>query len=213
MRAGFDHNIYVGAVTKFTLTNSYVHDVLDQGNEVKSRAQTTIITGNRIQDNSSVTSYAIDLSNGGSALVQNNVIQKGANSVQDAVVDCGAEGAYAGSQLTFTGNTVINDGTHLGNPTLMYTWCATTVSANQLFGLSNLGVVKVSTASLTASGNQMQPLVSAPALDTSSPVTPLAAPEPPAYTLMLISLLATVVMHQRRLRLRRSRRSLRCKAA
>jgi hypothetical protein len=213
LRAGFDHNIYIGAATKFTLTNSYVHDALDQGHEVKSRAQTSVITGNRIQDNSSVTSYAIDLPNGGNALVKDNTIEKGVNSVQNAVVDCGAEGAYTGSQLTFTGNTVINDGTHLGNPTLMYTWCATTVSANQLFGLTNLGVVQVPTGSLLPSGNQLLPLASAPALDTSSPVTPLPAPEPAAYSLMLISLLATVVMHQRRLRLRRSRRPLRCHTA
>ena len=132
--------------------------------------------------------------------MQGNIIGKGHDSVQNAVVDCGAEGAYTGSELTFTGNTVINDAAHLGSPTLMYNWCATTVSANQLFGLFNLGENKVSTASLTTLNNQMQPLTSAPALDTSSPFVPQAAPEPDAFGLVLTSLLAMATLRRRRRR-------------
>ncbi|MFL5284432.1 MAG: hypothetical protein ACJ8AW_26440 [Rhodopila sp.] len=198
MRAGRDHNIYIGDVTQFTLTNSYIHDALDQGHEIKSRAQATTITNNQIFDNSSNASYEIDLPNGGQALVQGNIIGKGHDSVQNAVVDCGAEGSYTGSELTFTGTTVINDAAHLGSPTLMYNWCATTVSANQLFGLFNLGENKVSTASLTTLNNQMQPLTSAPALDTNSPFVPQAAPEPDAFGLVLTSLLAMATLRRRR---------------
>jgi Right handed beta helix region len=187
-------------VTQFTLTDSYIHDALDQGHEIKSRAQTSIITNNRILDNGSVTSYLIDLPNGGHALVQGNTIEKGVNSVQNAVIDCGAEGAYTGSELTVTRNTVINDATHLASPTLMYNWCTTTVSANQLFGLSSLGENRVPTASLATLDNQVLSLASAPALDTSAPFLPQATPEPGAFGLVLTSLLAVATLRRRRFR-------------
>jgi hypothetical protein len=212
LRAGHDHNIYIGTVTQFTLTNSYIHDALAQGHEIKSRAQATTITNNRILDNGSVVSYGIDLPNGGNALVQGNVIEKGSNSVQNAVVDCGAEGIYSGSQLTFTGNTVINNGTHLGNPTLLYNWCATTVSANQLFGLSSLGDARGPDASLATIDNQVLPLASAPVLDTSSPFPPLPTPEPNSFGLVLVGLLAAAALRHRRFRVR-SRKPSRALAA
>jgi len=61
--AGNTHNIYIGDIKQFTLTNSYIHDA-NVGHEVKSRAENNTITGNRIFDNGSTSSYSIDLPNG-----------------------------------------------------------------------------------------------------------------------------------------------------
>ena len=73
---GNTHDIYIGAINKFTLTNCYIHDA-NQGHEVKSRAANNVITNNRIFDNQSSASYSIDLSNGGNATITGNVIQQG----------------------------------------------------------------------------------------------------------------------------------------
>src|SRR4051812_5014251 len=43
---GRTHNIYIGDIASFSLTNSFVHDAIG-GHEVKSRAENNIITGNR----------------------------------------------------------------------------------------------------------------------------------------------------------------------
>src|SRR6478736_1066455 len=48
--SGFTHNIYVGDLKQFTINASYIHDAI-VGHEIKSRAETTIVTNNRIFDN------------------------------------------------------------------------------------------------------------------------------------------------------------------
>src|SRR3954471_19785376 len=56
---GNTHNIYVGEIASFTATNSYFHDA-SAGHEIKSRAANNEITGNRILDNDSTSSYSVD---------------------------------------------------------------------------------------------------------------------------------------------------------
>jgi hypothetical protein len=108
-RFGYDHNIYVNDATSFIVTNSYFHDALG-GHEIKSRALTSIIENNRIQDGPTApTSYSIDLSDGGVDTVSGNVIEKGASAVNKYMVDFGAEGTYANSSLSMTNNTLIDD--------------------------------------------------------------------------------------------------------
>ncbi|MGI4951257.1 MAG: right-handed parallel beta-helix repeat-containing protein, partial [Janthinobacterium lividum] len=60
---GYTHNIYVGAINSFTLTNSTITDA-KVGHDVKSRAANNVITGNVITDTSGTASYEIDLPNG-----------------------------------------------------------------------------------------------------------------------------------------------------
>jgi hypothetical protein len=108
-RFGFDHNISAGALTQLTVRNSYIHDALG-GHEIKSRALTTIITDNRIQDGPTAqTSYSIDLANGGIDVVTGNVIEKGMSAVNENIIHFGGEGTYPVSSLFITGNTFIND--------------------------------------------------------------------------------------------------------
>ncbi len=119
--SGGTHDIYIGAVASFTLTNSYIHDVTN-GHEVKSRAANNIITNNRIFDNQSSASYSLDLSNGGNATITGNLIEQGPNSPNRAIVAYGEEGlAYAverGGDVS--GNVIVNDrsgGVGILNPT------------------------------------------------------------------------------------------------
>ena len=68
---GQTHNIYIGRIASFTITNSYIHDAI-VGHEIKSLAAITTIENNRIVDGTSTASYSIDLPSGGIAVVKNN---------------------------------------------------------------------------------------------------------------------------------------------
>lgn len=124
---GFSHNVYIGPVNSFTLTNSYIHGAV-VGQEVKSRAVTTVIENNVIADGPTGTaSYDIDIPNGGNATVANNIIEKGPDASNYAMIHYGGETQfqYASNSLTVTGNMLINDavtktqvyGGAIGDPT------------------------------------------------------------------------------------------------
>jgi len=108
--SGSDHNLYIGALTSFTLTDSYVSDEQGYGHEVKSRALTNIIRDNRIQDGpSALVSYDIDLPDGGNSLISGNVIEKGPGAVNEYMINFGGDDTYPNSALTISDNTFIND--------------------------------------------------------------------------------------------------------
>ena len=94
---GYTHNLYVGAVRSLTVTGSHLSGA-DVGHELKSRAATNTIVGNRITDGDATASYSIDLPNGGDSLVAGNVIIQGPNSENPALVSYGAEGLTGGSR-------------------------------------------------------------------------------------------------------------------
>jgi hypothetical protein len=117
-RFGFDHNIYAGALTQLTVTDSYIHDALG-GHEIKSRALINVITGNRIQDGPTAqTSYSIDLADGGIDTVSGNTIEKGASAQNSYMIHFGGEGTYLDSSLVVSGNIFIND--RSGGATAVY---------------------------------------------------------------------------------------------
>ena len=165
---GRTHNIYIGDIAKFTLTNSYIHNAI-VGHEVKSRAETNIITGNRIFDNVANSSYSIDLPNGGNATIAANVIEKGPYAQNGTVIAYGEEGSlHTGTSVSVTDNTIIND-----------RYAAT-------------AIWDAPGTAIAASGNNTWNLPAGPgfsalpyriALDTSSPIS-TTAPDttPPAIT-------------------------------
>ncbi len=163
---GRSHNIYIGQIAKLTIQNSYFHDAI-VGHEIKSRADTTIIQNNRIFDNGGSASYPIDLPNGGVAVVQNNIIEKGANAQNMWTIHYGGEATpNAGSNLLVTNNTIVNDksgggliANQSGQPVV--------VSNNSLFGY---GAAPVNSVPVTMTGNTT--LASRPTLDgaTLAPV-------------------------------------------
>lgn len=133
---GLTHNIYVGVIKQLTIQDSYIHDAVI-GHEVKSRALNTTITGSRIQNNSGNASYEIDLPQGGSALIQGNLIQQGAGSSNPVIIAFGEEGRLnANSALVVLGNTIVND-----KANGVAVWNATsgtaTMDANQVYGLGS----------------------------------------------------------------------------
>jgi hypothetical protein len=165
---GNTHNLYIGAINQFTLTNSYVHDAV-VGHEVKSRAANNTIENNRIFDNNGSASYSIDLPNGGNATITGNEIQQGPNTQNPYIFAYGEEGDSNGGSASIDSNTVVNDDGSgrgvLADGPVSYT-------NNQDWNLSNLGDV-------AASGNV--DLSSRPSLDTSSLsfINPPAGSPPP----------------------------------
>jgi hypothetical protein len=163
---GYTHNLYVNEIQTLTINNSYFHDAV-VGHEIKSRAATTIIENSRIAEGTNGTgSYDIDLPNGGTAIIRNNVIEKGPNSQNSNMIAFGEEGAYTGSALTVTGNTAIND--HGGGTTMVWndTGTPAVISGNTAYGLTSGQIVNGPAAS---GDNTLLALSLEPAFDTSHP--------------------------------------------
>jgi len=140
---GLTHNLYVGQVDTLKITGSYFHDAV-VGHEIKSRANNTIIQNSRIQDGPHGTaSYSIDLPNGGNAIIQNNVIDKGQSSEEPIIIAIGEEGSIrATTNIQISGNTIIN---HLNSPSSLAIWNKTDAMAqindNKFFGLTTAQIV------------------------------------------------------------------------
>ncbi len=172
---GYSHNIYVNKAKSLVIDNSYFHDSV-VGHEIKSRALSTTITNTRIMDNAGGSgSYSVDLPNGGVATLQNNVIEKGPNTENQAILHFGGEGPpYAGSSLTVTGNTIVNDRatvTGLNNQA----GAPVTFTGNTLYGITqdNFGVQSGNTVVATRPVLDLTTRAVIPALPT-----PVPAPAP-----------------------------------
>ncbi|WP_419729309.1 beta strand repeat-containing protein [Lichenicola sp.] len=108
--SGYTHNLYVGAVSSLTATNDVFQGAV-VGHEFKSRALVNVITDNVFKDGPTGTaSYEIDLPDGGKDTITGNLIEKGPEAQNSAMVHFGGEGIpYVGSSLTITGNQFVND--------------------------------------------------------------------------------------------------------
>ena len=160
--SGSTHDLYIGAIASFSLTNSYVHDTVE-GHEVKSRAANNTITGNRIFDNSASASYSIDLPNGGNANIGNNTIEQGPNTQNPFIIAYGEEGqSNPGTDVSIASNTIVNDDSR-GASILNPTGTSTSFTDNSVYGLTGS---QLSTGPLDESGTVF--LASRPSLDTSS---------------------------------------------
>lgn len=105
------HGIYIGEVallhverSKFTETKT-AHDI-------KSRAVRTELIGNEITDGENGTSsYLVELPNGGSLVMTDNILQKGSKTSNPATaISIGAEGVtHRTAELTISGNKFTND--------------------------------------------------------------------------------------------------------
>jgi hypothetical protein len=183
--SGSTHNIYIGAIASFSLTNSYVHDAV-VGHEIKSRAASNTITSDRIFDNNGSASYSIDLPNGGNANISDNQIEQGPNTQNPFIIAYGEEGASnPGTNVAITNNTVVNDDSR-GAGILDPNGTPLGLSGNQVFGLpaSSFGSDTVhldnrpslDTASLVFI---TQPAGSPPPTEPPPPPSPPSPPPPP----------------------------------
>lgn len=169
---GQSHNIYVGYVENFTMTDSYTHDAV-VGHEIKSRAQNTIILRNRIFDGNSNASYSIDLPNGGNAVVKNNVIEQGPNSQNRIIVAFSADimkrPLHIDSQLLLENNTIINDLTARSTGVKNFSDAPVTMLNNKVFGFDTNTRSVVAVGAVTQTGTTV--LATEPTLRTGHPFT------------------------------------------
>ncbi len=104
---GLTHNIYIGRITNFTLKNSYSHHAII-GHLVKSRAKNNYILYNRLFEGNS--SYSIDLSNGGYALIMGNIFYQGPNTENYSLITFGPEGyKHKFNRMEIAYNTFLNE--------------------------------------------------------------------------------------------------------
>jgi hypothetical protein len=179
---GYTHNLYVNAIAKLTISDSYFHDAA-VGHEIKSRAAETVIQNTRIIDHDSTSSYSVDLPNGGKATLSGNIIQQGPHGQNPAIIAYGEEGlVHSINALTLSANTVVND---MGKGTLVFDASGTPakVDATKVWGLSDSQMASNSAVKVTNTTH----LTTEPKLDsshpwTTSPPTPPTAPTPPPTT-------------------------------
>jgi hypothetical protein len=105
---GRTHGVYVNKLAKLTIENSEFHDT-DGGHHLKSRALATEVRGSTFDDGSGDSAYAIDLPNGGAAVVMHNTLIQGSHAGNKYVVHYGGETSapYPGT-LVLADNDFVN---------------------------------------------------------------------------------------------------------
>jgi hypothetical protein len=156
---GFSHNLYIGNITKFIFRYNYSHGAVI-GHLLKSRAAENDIYYNRFSDETAGNaSYEVDLPNGGLSYVIGNLIEKGPNAQNSALVTYQEEGANPGNpdhELFVVNNTMVND---YGRGTFVVVDSSVTVPAvikNNIF--QGAGTITNQSAAVTANnyaGNAM----------------------------------------------------------
>jgi hypothetical protein len=104
------HGIYINEVALLHVEGSKFMET-KTGHHIKSRALRTELIGNEIVDGEAGTSsYLVDIPNGGSLVMTDNVMEKGPHSSNPGIaIMIGAEGNSARTgELRFSGNTLTN---------------------------------------------------------------------------------------------------------
>ena len=112
VNSGCAHGVYLNNATLVQIENSTFLGT-KQGHHIKSRALRTEIVGNTIKDGEEGTaSYEIDIPLGGSLVVRDNTIQKGAEAENhSSIIMVGSEGIQQPTrEITIDNNRVRNDG-------------------------------------------------------------------------------------------------------
>jgi Ca2+-binding RTX toxin-like protein len=106
---GYTHAVYANHIASVTVENSYFHDQ-NIGHHLKSRAAQTTVTNSVFDDGvGGTSSYAIDMPNGGQALIQGNWFRQSPTSDNPDMVHFGGEGGYyANSAAHVIGNVFVN---------------------------------------------------------------------------------------------------------
>ncbi len=196
---GSTHNLYVGDIASLTITGSYFHDA-NVGHQIKSRAETNIITNNILADGPDGNgSYSIDLPNGGHNTITGNTIEKGPNSQNINYISIGEEGGiYSATTSLISDNIFINDIGADSTPNALVNQSGqpATLADNTFYGFPGGDIEQ---------DNTLLPLPG-PAYDTSHPfLPPPAVPEPMSFMLLLPMLAALVALRRRRRRGRAGR--------
>jgi hypothetical protein len=109
---GCAHAIYINNVDVLSVKNSKFTNT-QMGHSIKSRALKTEIVGCNISDGlEGTSSYLIDVPNGGTLLISDNILEKGPKSQNhNAAIEIGAEGVtHPTNEILIRNNTFSNDG-------------------------------------------------------------------------------------------------------
>jgi hypothetical protein len=106
--SGFEHGIYAGVVASLTVIGSTFQGTL-AGHDIKSRAGTTTVMGNYLDDGvTGTTSYAVDLPDGGADVISGNTIDQGPDTENWTMVAYSEEDTanttWADNSLLVSGN-------------------------------------------------------------------------------------------------------------
>lgn len=106
---GYTHAIYVNAIARLDVSDSTFAGT-KVGHNIKSRALQTTITDTILDDGvSGTTSYAVDLPNGGKAVLKGLRITQGPRTSNNSMIAFGAEPPlHEASSLTVSGSTFVN---------------------------------------------------------------------------------------------------------
>lgn len=136
---GQSHGIYIGAIDKLIFEFNYVHHT-KSGHHIKSRAQFNKIAYNYLSDHEiGNASYAIDLQDGGKAIVIGNILWQSKFTENSALVHYGMPNSPAGQSIFIINNTVISD-RHIGIFVLNHSKGRAHIYNNLLVGKLDLAV-------------------------------------------------------------------------
>ena len=201
------HAVYVGAIASLDIENSHFWQT-KRGHDIKSRALTNTITGNRIQDGPDGTSsYLIDIPDGGILTISDNYLEKGPKTSNKMyAISIGEEGVRkVEGPMLIDDNTYQNDspmkGVFVRNETK---YAGLVLQDNTLLGqkttaLQGAGTVVGATSNVAA---LTAPLEMAAANfdtefgDAADAPTPRDAPEVP--TLALVAAMLGLMWFRRR---------------
>ncbi|OGP65481.1 MAG: hypothetical protein A2169_13450, partial [Deltaproteobacteria bacterium RBG_13_47_9] len=115
---GQSHGIYVGSIKRFVFQYNYVHHS-KIGHHVKSMAQENFILYNRLMDEEDGnSSYAIDIPDGGLAIIIGNIIHQGKLAENFSLIHYHSKTEKPGIGLYVVNNTALNsrhDGVFVNN--------------------------------------------------------------------------------------------------
>ncbi len=120
---GYTHGVYANVIARLIISDSTFAGTR-AGHDIKSRAKKTEITDTILDDGVNGTpSYAVDLPNGGEAVLDGLVITQGSKTSNTTMVAFGAEGSlHAPSRLTVKNSTLVNTA---ANSTGIYNFTST----------------------------------------------------------------------------------------
>ncbi|WP_448565143.1 VanZ family protein [Thalassotalea ganghwensis] len=106
----FYHGLYSLSPTRLFISNSYFLNTRNGGHEIKTRSKYTEITHSVIASSQSRDSRLIDVPNGGSLVLKNNVLIEGVFSENHDLLSWGVEGITHEPEIVeIEGNTIISD--------------------------------------------------------------------------------------------------------
>ncbi len=112
IKCGRAHGIYIGLATELVVRNSTFLSPKDEGHAIKSRAAKTTIENNVIASLDGKDSRLIDIPNGGTVVIRNNVLQEGTRTSNTDIIGIGLEIKYKNirhelNSSVIEGNTIV----------------------------------------------------------------------------------------------------------